>query len=746
MLRFTMDIQASSALINVLLFRIESFIAFKKLYGEEIAARIANGMKEIIMRHAGDFLSDMRSFRVEKVDDAEYVVLFYGKSIDDISLPDMCALYRVVVRNELNHDVMQMLGQVLDVIVGYAQVQTNGKQDLGKLLFDAIHTAKDVARGSYGPKRLRLLDEFNEIISSCRLNVHYQPILSFRTGEIFGWEALARGPEDGPFHNPAVLFHFAEEFSSIFALEQLCRETAIKRFGPHSPDQKLFINIHPRTLVDPYFRSGKTLDFIREAGYLPEHLVLEITERHSVRDFGLFHKTLEHYKKQGFLVAIDDVGVGHSGLWSVAEIRPDFIKMDMSLVRGIDTNPVKRALMEAFVSFADKIDCRVIAEGIETRTEMSCLISIGVHYGQGYYLAKPNFPKPIVSLDFPLLKSHRTVPGRWKCSMPIQEICEDALKAAPDTKIGEIKKRLSSDEPISSIVVVDNERPIGIVMSHHLDHHLGTPFGVSLYYDRTIKHLMDKTPLIVEDNTPMEVVARQAMNRSKRKIYDHIVVTEKGRLKGIVSVQKMIDALAQVQVEVAKGANPLTGLPGNLAIEQEIEKRSQNGGPFSLIYADLDRFKMYNDLYGFTRGNQMLMVTKDILSRALRRHGAQDDFLGHVGGDDFVIITQPVHAEPVARASIRYFKRQVKTCYSREDCGRGYVVAVDRNGTHGQFPLVSISLAILDCMDSCHPDEISQRAAELKRYAKTIPGNTFVRDRRPPLGSVPDGRPPYDVV
>lgn len=734
----TLDGKARGPWLNVLLFRIENFIAFKKLYGEGLAARIVNRLQEIIQRHARDFLIDLLSFHVEKVDEAEYAVLFDNASLQNIALPDLCVLYRLAVRSELNQDVMQLSGQHLDVTAGYAHVRTQGENHLGPSLFDAIHTAKDIAKGSYDPKKLRLLDEFNDLIHSRRLDIHYQPILNFRTGEILGWEALARGPGDGHFHRPAALFHFAEEFGCIFALEQLCRELSIQRFGPRSADQKLFINIHPRTLSDPDFRSGKTLQFVREAGYRPEHFVLEITERHNVRDFGLFHKTLDHYRRQGFLVALDDVGVGHSGLWSVAEIRPDFIKMDMSLIRGIDANPVKRALMEAFVSFADKIDCKVVAEGIETRTELSCLMSIGVHFGQGFYLARPGFPKPMVSLDVPLLRSHRTAPGRWKCSMPIHEICEEAVRVAPDAKIGEIKQRFPPDEPISSIVVVDNERPVGMVMSHHLDHHLGTPFGVSLYYDRTIEHLMDKTPLVVEGNTAVEVVARQAMNRRKRKIYDHIVVTEKGRLKGIVSVQKMIDVLAQVQVEVAKGANPLTGLPGNLAIEQEIEKRSQHRLPFSLIYADLDRFKLYNDQYGFSRGNHMIMITKDILSRAVRHHGAPDDFLGHVGGDDFIVITQPDHAEPVARASIRYFKRQVKTCYSKEDCDRGYVIGVDRSGTSGPFPLVSLSLAILDCVDSCHPDEVSRRAAEMKRYAKTLPGNKFVRDRRPPIGFLPE--------
>jgi hypothetical protein len=116
-------------------------------------------------------------------------------------------------------------------------------------------------------------------------------------------------------------------------------------------------------------------------------------------------------------------------------------------------------------------------------------------------------------------------------------------------------------------------------MSHHMDRALSTRYGISLYYQRSVTRIMDPSPLVVDGGMAAQTVARLAMNREKFKIYDHIVVTEKGLLSGIVSVQALIDTLAAVQVEMAKGANPLSGLPGNVAIEQEIEKRSRKGEP-----------------------------------------------------------------------------------------------------------------------------------------------------------------------
>ena len=140
---------------------------------------------------------------------------------------------------------------------------------------------------------------------------------------------------------------------------------------------------------------------------------------------------------------------------------------------------------------------------------------------------------------------------------------ESAYDVPPTTKVSEVKDLLQGKEPISAVVVADQGRPVGLVMSHHLDRALSTRYGMSLYYHREATRIMDPQALVVDASEPVERVARAAMGRDKHKIYDHIVVTEGGRLAGIVSVQHILDTLAAVQVEMAKGANPLSGLPGN---------------------------------------------------------------------------------------------------------------------------------------------------------------------------------------
>ena len=124
-------------------------------------------------------------------------------------------------------------------------------------------------------------------------------------------------------------------------------------------------------------------------------------------------------------------------------------------------------------------------------------------------------------------------------------------------------------------------------------------------------------------------------------------------------MQRLLDHLAQFQVELAKGSNPLTGLPGNLAIEHEIERRIKKQIPSSLIYLDLDNFKVYNDVYGFGKGDQVILMTSNVLQQAIREAGSSQDFIGHVGGDDFIVISKHEQAEKIGRTVIKHFHKEI---------------------------------------------------------------------------------------
>ncbi len=182
-------------------------------------------------------------------------------------------------------------------------------------------------------------------------------------------------------------------------------------------------------------------------------------------------------------------------------------------------------------------------------------------------------------------------------------------------------------------------------------------------------------------------------------------------------------------------ANPLTRLPGNVTIISEITRYMEKKEKFATLYIDLDKFKAYNDHYGFQKGDGLIRETARIIIESVRDSGNSEDFIGHIGGDDFVVITSIEKAEKVAQKIIELFDSKIISFYSEEDRMQKFIIAKDRTGITQKFPFVSISIGIVDnsFKEFSHVGEISEIGAELKRYAKTFAGSVFVKNQRKSL-------------
>lgn len=726
---------------DLLLINVRDFALLRELYGRELSQEIEDRLRAVLRQAVSERLHTVPTCL--PLEPGEYLLCWPSRGGDPRSQHDLAYEIKLAAQREANAQLLRWAGRELDLGFGCARHEGVGaRNDANRetRLMQAVSEARLRAKMRLDLSQLSMSSEFNAILHERKARALFQPIADFTTGTILAWEALARGPEGSAFLSPSVLFDFAEQSGKLFALERLCREQAIRSLGAIASGQKLFLNIHPKTMADPEFTHGRTLELLEEVGLAPENIVFEITERHSINEFALFHRTLDHYRSQGFLVAVDDAGAGYSGLTSVAQIRPEFIKIDMSLIQGIDKDPVKRALIETFVAFADKIGSKIIAEGIESQAQAACLIDIGVHYGQGYYLARPAAPKPPLSLDTAYLRKPQQEQTRViaSCLMPIGNLVEAPQVRRQGTLVPDAQHCFEQSRQQASIVVVDQEQgtPVGLIMEYQLNRQLSGQFGAALYSKRPIDAIMDRHPLMVDETTPVEQTAKAAMQREKIKAYDDIIVTRQGQVLGIVTVQRLLNTLAHVQVEMAKGTNPLTGLPGNLALEREVEAGIGAGRRFAIAYADLDNFKVYNDTYGFKNGDRVIKLASDILDRSVRRYGDTAAKLFHIGGDDFVLLTRPEHVERICQAATRCFKRLIRTCYCAQDRKRGEVMATGRDGVERSYPLVSLSIGILEVGGPCTLLEIGERAAHVKKYAKSMPGNVYAWDRRPHLGTV----------
>jgi len=717
-------------------FDIARFHEIEQIAGVESAQHIIDLFNETLAHGLTElYKKKIRILAAESLWGDDFIVF-----AETIKFPILATLeylstaYRKQIKERMNKEVLRLTGRDMDVHIGYSII-TESIPNVEMQLYNAIKRAFGIAKGFINMQSVKYLPEFKDILKSKKLHSVYQPIISIRSAVILGWEALIRGPQNSYFQRPDNIFSFAESEGLLFPLEKICRESSFNNLGELGSDQKIFVNVHPNTINDPAFTEGETIRIIQDLHIKTKNVVFEITERHHIDDFISLNRTLTHYRDQGFLVAVDDLGCGFSNLQSIAEIRPDYIKIDMSLVRGIHKDGVKKALMETFVTFAEKIGTEIIAEGVEEEAEMAALVDIGVHYGQGYFFGKPAYPKQITPEEAYLKTLHFVTNGRhnlFKQAFPIGDMVDKVASINEQTVVKDVKAIFEENTALSGIVVVENNKPCGLVMRQHLDKHLGRKYGYALYSEKPISKIMNKNPLIVADNTPIELVSQIAMNRNKMNLYDSIIVTRDEVLHGVVSVQIILDTMTRIRLELAKGANPLTGLPGNIAIEQEHSRFAKNDKPFSVIFIDLDNFKSYNDKYGFEKGDEVLIYTANILKKGLEKFCNKYSFLGHIGGDDFIIFTTDDTIDSLCSFLIERFDSGIKDLYSLEDRHAGGIMATDRSGQERWFPFVSVSLAVLDCIAETGKDmkDISSKGAKLKQYAKSMPGSLYVRDRR----------------
>jgi EAL domain-containing protein (putative c-di-GMP-specific phosphodiesterase class I) len=280
----------------------------------------------------------------------------------------------------------------IDFTVGCGLVSNNPSARFERRLHQAIRDAwRAMLRESESLGNAATM-ELQAILRESRLTTHYQPIVDMEQGAIMGYEALTRGPAGSSFAVPEALFSSTNTTRMLSELDVACRREALRNARGFDPRMKLFLNSRPDTIpsagaVDDGFLAG-----LAEIPLRPHNLVLEITERCPIDDFETFGRDLASLRRQGFLIAIDDVGTGYSSLQTISELQPDYLKIDISLIKNIHRSLIKQDLVHSLLQIASRIGAGVIAEGIETIDEYRALRRCGVRYGQGFFFAPPAPP------------------------------------------------------------------------------------------------------------------------------------------------------------------------------------------------------------------------------------------------------------------------------------------------------------------------------------------------------------------
>lgn len=576
----------------------------------------------------------------------------------------------------------------------------------------------------------------DDIIRERQLHAIFQPIVSMHNAEIVGYEGLIRGPSDSPLHSPLMLFQAARECGRAVEIEYLSRAVVLNTFARLNVQGKLFLNVNPDTLLMEGWRSGETLRCIAASGLKPDQVVIELTENSTGFDYQVLREATQHYRAMGFEIAMDDLGEGFSSLRMWAEIRPDYVKIDKHFIQNIHLDPIKLQFVRSVQEIARSSGCRIIAEGIETHAELVAVHGLGVAYGQGYHFAHPQTrpetqlaptitatlkgvtPEATLSTEHSILR-RTTVANLVKFVQPVN----------PDTSNDEVFAIFEQNPELYSMPVVDIGKPIGLISRYTMIDRFARRYGKELYGKLSCATMMDDSPLIVERSVSIQELSSLILEMKPYHLALGFIVADRGEYLGMGSGHDLLREVTQMQIAAARYANPLTQLPGNVPINEHIDGLLERGVEFAACYFDIDHFKPYNDVYGFRKGDEIIKLVSKLLQEITH---PETDFIGHIGGDDFLVLFQSSDWEDRCQSMLKKFYIASLAHYETKDIERGWIEAEDRQGNLTQHPLISLSIGAVWIQPSAFTshNEVAAAATVAKKEAKKTAGNTLFIERR----------------
>jgi diguanylate cyclase (GGDEF)-like protein len=568
------------------------------------------------------------------------------------------------------------------------------------------------------------LDDLRRLMQRRQFITHFQPIFDAAEQGIFGHEALARGATLEPWNLPLSFFASAEQHGCVVELDMLLLELAFSRFRASGARGKLFVNVMPATLLATRELTANIKSWLARDRWHASDVVLEITEHGPPRDPAAISRAVEPLRSLGCQIAIDDLGAGTSGLKIWSELRPDYVKIDRYFIDRIESDPVAAELMRSLLDIAHVMGSRVIAEAIERPGQYQLLRSMGVDYLQGYLLGRPE-PKPCAE-NLPATAERTEAPS------PAPSCAEGLLiprpGVAPDARVEEVLALFQENRDWDCIVVVDGEEPVGIVRRDKLLTLLSKPLHPEIYNRKPVSRVMEEQPLVVDARARLDQVSRLVTNTAQPRVNEDFIIARHGNYLGIGHTIDLLRQITALQLEAAKQCNPLTLLPGNREIGEELFRLLALRSPFVVCHGDLDYFKPFNDEYGYRQGDQVLLHVADLFRHAAS-HGS--DFVGHIGGDDFILMLRNLDWHARLQDLFERFSASIPNFYSEAHRSRGGFTSLDRDGREREFPLLTLSIGavLVDPERMKTQDEVLSCLRRVKSSAKAQRGNSLAYDR-----------------
>lgn len=570
------------------------------------------------------------------------------------------------------------------------------------------------------------LQTVGQILARRGLMAHYQPIVQLKCGTVMGHESLIRGPADSPLRTPDALFQAARIEDLTVELEQACLREGLRSWANHAPGKRLFLNLSARAIVELVTRASvsgvmKALD---AAEVSPAALVIEITEHEHITDLPRLIAAASELRAQGLRFALDDFGDGRSSLRLWAELRPEIVKIDKYFIRDLQDEAVKVQTLKGLTRFAETFGTVLVAEGIETEAELQIVRDLGIELGQGYFLGRP---EPVPSLEV-LQRAGEVIASSVIAVLPemtraasatftVERLVVRAPALDPQVTVDDVARAFASDAGLRAMAVVDGGRPVGLLNRQTFVDRYARPYFKELYGRKPCMLFANTTPLVMDKHTGLDAMTAVLTSADQRYLTEGFIVTEGGRYLGLGTGEQLVRVVTEVRIEAARHANPLTFLPGNIPISEHIDRLLASGGEFVACYGDLNDFKPYNDHYGYWRGDEMIrLVARTMVSHCDPRR----DFVGHVGGDDFVVLFQSDDWLDRCERIVTTFNQLALSLFDEDALANGGIEAEDRHGVRRFFKFTTLSIGVVPVRPGVftRSDQVASAAAAAKHKAK----------------------------
>jgi len=565
-----------------------------------------------------------------------------------------------------------------------------------------------------------------QLIASNSLHMVMQPIVDLVSTEIYGHEALVRGPANTPLASPDTLLKLAAQEDCLLDFELECVKLALSQWKSDGNGGRIFVNVSASALARAFqgYNVEAMAKAISDFGISPRSVIFEITEHEHISDIPNLLAVAQDLRHAGIRFALDDFGDGRSSLRLWAELAPDIVKIDKYFTKDISRISTKTKTIRSLMQLAENFNSALVAEGIETAEDLHALRDLGIQLGQGYYLGRPD-RSPAVTLPSKtrlVLQQSRVsiLPTQASSTRKINLRGSIVMHVPPATELTTTSDvvQLFVDHPTwHAIPVVDGTRPIGIIGRAEMLTQSAKPYFYELFGKRSCMRYTNTAPRLVEVDQNVQDLIGILTSEDQRYLSEGFIFTENGQYRGIGLGEHLVRLVTESRIEAARHANPLTFLPGNIPISEHINRLLERNSDFIVAYADLANFKPFNDFYGYWQGDEVIKLVAATLLKHIDRTA---DFLGHVGGDDFLVVFQSVDWRDRLENAIAEFNSAVIRLHDKEAIDAGGIWAEDRHGVRRFFPCTTLYAGAVDAARGPYKNasDVSSAAAKARHLAK----------------------------